>query len=871
MSTGNPHSHPKTAEASSTGDMQAEKRYRIAHLSDLHFGKGFSADNWRYVRELLTAFRPHLVLVTGDVVDSPSLFALAMARNELDSLVADLSVQSHECEYAIVRGNHDVGLLGNVYSWPWRGKYRLVFSRRYAVFDQIGTWSTHCDLTWGRRILRRIVWGARLTVQRLFLSLRDPGETLFPVLVIPKQCQVVLAQFNSNDAPWLATGRISASALMSLERDLETLGCEEAKAYFGTRIALLHHHALAIPYSTASENLTSFEPFLALRNSGDLLHVMGLSEFDLVLHGHKHYRNFARVSFDAPVGDASEVAVVAAGSATMAEPESGLNSFNLFEIAPNGIIAHRQVRFGRGMTAQASEALANSGQRYVNSASAVKERQYRKALQRLQLTCAVMERTWEIDKNGACNWRSAVQGLRVTGVRSVEQYPFRFGVGTGAIAPASIKLDQPTTRRGHQFAEAPRDRATMNADCPIRLAAQLYRDQDPIDLTVECRTVNTFATSNWEAGILPDFGDFDWVSISVRHPAERLHVTLRLPTGFQDPQPSILVQRPVGYPTLEIGQEFYEVKMPSKEKDWELDEEMTQLESSTLVASGGRHGYFELSIEKPLVGYRYVIRWSVNTSEDHARRDPKSIGTARQLRDSLLSMLSGRSGSPEDLRTYGQQLLEDMMTQLLVPTFRSQYDLDESMVASLYVLNESANPPNLRQVLKSKIGREVDDAMDTVPLTQGVVGTAFKRRRMVGFAPYDVLGIDTGGAYEYYVPVEGKEPKLADPFSVIVAIPVFLTHDRKQWNMAPDEVIGVFTFGSTARDSGLLRLLDLSSSHRDNHGHRNEAGNDDESGQLWKLAFWLLHKLAEKLSSLPQSTCGEQLSNAANAVDKENK
>jgi len=60
----------------------------------------------------------------------------------------------------------------------------------------------------------------------------------------------------------------------------------------------VHHHVVAIPYSSALESLTSFEPFLVLRNAGTLLRELCFWDFDLVLHGHKHLLNFVRLTFD---------------------------------------------------------------------------------------------------------------------------------------------------------------------------------------------------------------------------------------------------------------------------------------------------------------------------------------------------------------------------------------------------------------------------------------------------------------------------------------------------------------------------------------------------------------------------------------------
>lgn len=65
---------------------------RIAHISDLHFGvKNGQEATWqilkKHLRDQIEKKLFHLVLVTGDIVDSPKEDILGKARDELDSWV----------------------------------------------------------------------------------------------------------------------------------------------------------------------------------------------------------------------------------------------------------------------------------------------------------------------------------------------------------------------------------------------------------------------------------------------------------------------------------------------------------------------------------------------------------------------------------------------------------------------------------------------------------------------------------------------------------------------------------------------------------------------------------------------------------------
>ena len=138
---------------------ESKTRYRIAHLSDLHFGRQFDAELWSYLEGLLQhEYRPDLIVVTGDIVDTPTLFGLGIAYRQLVTLQQTVGKEKTrrresgqenvgcECQLLFVPGNHDVGILGNVALWPWRGKVRLVFHKEYRYhFARLPTFIEHCN------------------------------------------------------------------------------------------------------------------------------------------------------------------------------------------------------------------------------------------------------------------------------------------------------------------------------------------------------------------------------------------------------------------------------------------------------------------------------------------------------------------------------------------------------------------------------------------------------------------------------------------------------------------------------------------------------------------------------------------------------
>src|SRR6267142_4174280 len=84
-----------------------EQRARILHLSDLHFGTGFDKDAWKNVRDKAREKTPNLVIITGDLVNSPWRWRMKWAKRELADLKTSL-----RCDVIVVPGNHDTRVLG---------------------------------------------------------------------------------------------------------------------------------------------------------------------------------------------------------------------------------------------------------------------------------------------------------------------------------------------------------------------------------------------------------------------------------------------------------------------------------------------------------------------------------------------------------------------------------------------------------------------------------------------------------------------------------------------------------------------------------------------------------------------------------------
>ena len=93
---------------------------KIAHLSDLHFGKMISTEKLNALKKDLLFHKLDLVIVTGDITDRGKIAEFQQAREFLDSLC---------CEYLTIPGNREVSLFA-----PWEYIIPSLAMRRYRSY-----------------------------------------------------------------------------------------------------------------------------------------------------------------------------------------------------------------------------------------------------------------------------------------------------------------------------------------------------------------------------------------------------------------------------------------------------------------------------------------------------------------------------------------------------------------------------------------------------------------------------------------------------------------------------------------------------------------------------------------------------------------
>ena len=815
---------------------------RILHISDLHFGEHFDPALWEHVGDVLEGSeKPDVIVVTGDLVDSPSFFMLGIARREL------LRRRDHwgtgaSCELVVIPGNHDVGILGNIALPPWNKKFGIVFGESpHPIFDKLPSFERYRSWKRYKRWPIRFGWAMAFAWLKLTRQLRTPDRP-GPLIREVAGRRVWLACLNSNGEMRLASGRVPHASLLAAHGELLGLrlpGPDRLLRNLVPRIALVHHHVIPIPYAGAIEGPTEFEPFLVLRNAGTLLRELCAWDFDMVLHGHKHALNFARLTFDSADDARSQLAVLAAGSATARQTGAGQNSFNLIKAYPNGCISFRSVRYGQELSGEIDGAW-QGGFRRLLPFEELKRRVHARALGGLQMGSDVYECTYDIDEDGSANVAVKVRGLRGADDERLRSRHQGFAVGFGAVDASSIRLDEESLSAGHQIEGLVEGVPPTRVTFDVVLGNPRMASDEGSSYGGRCRFLNSFAMTPWECEAMRQPSQRDWVSTVVRVPTRALRLSVSLPKTLHDPQPEVVVERFHEYPLLHVDTDGeLELEHPTQEC-WQRDPDLTELETANLRCIGSR---LVLDVDYPMVGHRYQIRWGIRSKSVEATTERTRL--AMQLRRSLIEMGAGGDGDRSAVARLAREMLGKVLLQILRPMLRSEYAFQESLGVSLFVFDDQKK--HLTLVVNAGEPQDEPGLIRTSPLNAGVAGAAFKSRRVKIYVCPECARQTRGGVYIYFPPdlPEAVRPK----FTALMAIPVHLadilplaseSETEGESGVPPEEMIGVFSISSTALDSKLIALGEPIPESGEKH-ETQETLTD----RLWSVAVQYLRGLDE--------------------------
>jgi hypothetical protein len=603
---------------------------------------------------------------------------------------------------------------------------------------------------------------------------------------------MLLALLDSNAADQtirLATGSVSNDDLVALGAELQSI-----KRPHLVRIGVIHHHVLPIAYTSA--NVVGAEPFMVLHNAGDVLDVLARYRFDLMLHGHKHRSQFARIDIFPDTSEGYPIAVAAAGSAALAmsnQPRG--NNFNAITIQDNGRIIVRSLFYGSGVAPDVNGPEGDGMKVYTEMVETTKRRAFIRASQRHPAACKQRELRFEVSEHGDLRISHGVDGLRATRrLKVADRRSHYISVPPHGRRVTDLELDDDSFKHGYRMQPAA---GATTAHRTVLLPRPL--DEGPASYLVRHACANCVMMTRWEADERAPAAsraqgwDEEFVSANVVHPVDRITLSLTLPESLLSVEPYVRCERRANYPDLPIN-DAGDASI-DETASFIVDPDMEEEERRFLRFYPSQRRW-ELRLKQPVVGYRYQLRWRTPGSAP-----PEPIpGETRQYRRELLHLgqrLAANALQPRDRQADGIFGVMSEAIQSLLGSGRSGEDssvelfvYDTQKLALCQVLSRrswSADPPLVPFEIK---------------LGEGIAGAAFVQRRIVPWA-------ETASGPQFIKPVPNpEEADMSIPqFRTMLAVPTYHTSEENSPRPSPWSAIAVVSFGSSSDASKIPPML----------------------------------------------------------------
>jgi 3',5'-cyclic AMP phosphodiesterase CpdA len=292
----------------------------ILHMSDVHLGPDLIIRSllrrrawWKYVEKNVTAglvraireLSPDYIVLSGDIVNKPGEYTFQLAAKYLRDLFTDAGFDFKQRLF-VIPGNHDVSFFPKKHPDDLR---RLWLYREFllALFGETDIESR----------------------RQRFTYIDPKGKIIFTCL-----------DSTLKDHAPLAEGEIGISQREWVKKEILRFKNELGDAYASyVKIAIFHHHCVPIAGTSPSG-----ERFMQMLDAGDFLKLLDDEDFQVAMHGHKHYPHTQLRNRS----DSSVLTIIGAGTATCSclEEQGGQgNNFNLISISPEeGLLTYELYR-----------------------------------------------------------------------------------------------------------------------------------------------------------------------------------------------------------------------------------------------------------------------------------------------------------------------------------------------------------------------------------------------------------------------------------------------------------------------------------------------------------------------------------------------
>ena len=570
------------------------------------------------------------------------------------------------------------------------------------------------------------------------------------------------------------------------------------------RIAIVHHHVLPIAFAAGATKLSG-EPMMVLRNAGAVLQILADNKFDLILHGHWHKSQFARIDFGRNSSDSYSMAVVSAGSAARkSQDNTGINSLNLITISAIGQIEVQSVRYGAARLPNPAGIVGEDHQIYKEPLSAAKYRSYVRARERHPIECERREQAHEITENGDLWVTHVLTDFRTHGTtRSYVKRPFIVNIPAyGHFVHSTLKLDGDSVRdgasleRADDYPERKKDEPELEQywlNFPKNWQTQGTKS---FSYTIRHGCANCMNMTYWEAlqraehatNQLPPGFDREMVGARVVFPVRNFVLKVKFPPSLAGVQPYAQCLRPAQYPAYETD-EFGDAELRG---ELEIDPEAQDEEQRNLRYEAETSTWI-LDVERPIVGYQYALSWQLPSDTiDAGIKD-----NAREWQRVLLKLGDriDEGTTTEDDREAIRQF--DLLCKALKVEVRETSPEERQTVALLIYDPEGLA---LRPVFsrRSWTSEQLPRSFE-IPYGDGVSGAAFQQRRIIAWSRGEVTSDPKGAAPSLITPVD--YPDAADgtyDALNVLALPVYDVGSEDDRQPPPWAVIGVVTIDSSS-------------------------------------------------------------------------
>ncbi len=720
---------------------------QILHLSDVHAGRGFVTNRWNELLNLLeTELKPRLVIVSGDLVNSPTRNEFKRAKQHIDELREKCAWGT---EFVVLPGNHDTRIFGIVSVSRLR-LYTAIILGLLLLATWIW-WPTRVALWWNGPTLP--LWPLAVVCDVIATAVLIVSfayyvefQAWFPrpkPIIQFKELGVDLLIFDSASdigAHW-AEGVVTEPNFVEVRK----LTGETPSRNF--RIAVLHHHALPIPYEHGAE------PMMVLRNAGAFLSEISRLKVALVLHGHRHRFSFSRVTVNADEKQPFQIGVLSTGSVSSGDRDAHRLGHNFSVVAVNRWGNARITRYQSqsGSTFRAHDP-------FLARSIGLATREY--FLQNALVNgcrCESMRINIRITTDGDAHRTIEYRDFAVT--RETDRLPgtLRANVTTGQIE--RVRLGRHNFPAG--FSPSLRGTRTSNSwSGELTFGANLKPVHLPITFSWHRDLVNAFAMSAEQYRLMyksTEASPVESTIFKLRHvPAAELLLTIEFPDGFM----------PDGTPALGV--------LKGKNPEFELTHEY-----QSGLAYDRRHNLVFARIPYPPLDFDYLLEWRLRrTSRTQLNLPPSEQGKLREAVKKMLRLASTDPGkSPLNRLCAGVKLAAaDALKLGKDEEFRCSITAFDDAINALRVVAADFDPADHRWNMRLNYG-------------DGIAGRAYKMGRGRVFVKQRAIA---EGTPFYYVTADGN-PVSDDGHEI------------------PDEVVVSLPLYSSGSGSSVLAILSLNS------------------------------------------------------------